>query len=83
MLSNGNLVETGELADGRHFTVWHDPFPKPCYLFALVAGDLVRTEDTFTTMTGRTVDLHIYVRAGDEKQCGHAMQSLKKSHAMG
>jgi aminopeptidase N len=79
MLSNGNLVETGELADGRHFTVWHDPFPKPCYLFALVAGDLVRTEDTFTTMTGRTVDLHIYVRAGDEKQCDHAMQSLKKA----
>ncbi|QVL46390.1 MAG: aminopeptidase N [Methylophilaceae bacterium] len=79
MLSNGNLVETGELADGRHFTVWHDPFPKPCYLFALVAGDLVRTEDTFTTMTGRTVDLHIYVRAGDEQQCGHAMQSLKKA----
>ncbi len=79
MLSNGNLAEAGELADGRHFTVWHDPFPKPCYLFALVAGDLVRTEDTFTTMTGRTVDLHIYVRAGDEKQCGHAMQSLKKA----
>jgi aminopeptidase N len=79
MLSNGNLVETGELADGRHFTVWHDPFPKPCYLFALVAGDLVRTEDTFTTMTGRTVYLHIYVRAGDEKQCDHAMQSLKKA----
>jgi len=79
MLSNGNLAETGTLADGRHFTVWHDPFPKPCYLFALVAGDLVRTEDTFTTMTGRTVDLHIYVRTGDEQQCGHAMQSLKKS----
>lgn len=79
MLSNGNLAEAGALADGRHFTVWHDPFPKPCYLFALVAGDLVRTEDTFTTMTGRTVDLHIYVRAGDEKQCGHAMQSLKKA----
>lgn len=79
MLSNGNLAETGELANGRHFTVWHDPFPKPCYLFALVAGDLVRTEDTFTTMTGRKVDLHIYVRAGDEKQCGHAMQSLKKA----
>ena len=79
MLSNGNLAETGELADGRHFTVWHDPFPKPCYLFALVAGDLVRTEDTFTTMTGRIVDLHIYVRAGDEEQCGHAMQSLKKA----
>jgi len=79
MLSNGNLAETGELADGRHFIVWNDPFPKPCYLFALVAGDLVRTEDRFTTMTGREVDLHIYVRAGDESQCSHAMESLKKS----
>ncbi len=79
MLSNGNLAETGGLADGRHFTVWNDPFPKPCYLFALVAGDLVRTEDRFTTMTGRNVDLHIYVRSGDESQCGHAMESLKKS----
>jgi aminopeptidase N len=79
MLSNGNLAETGGLADGRHFIVWNDPFPKPCYLFALVAGDLVRTEDRFTTMTGRNVDLHIYVRSGDESQCGHAMESLKKS----
>lgn len=79
MLSNGNLVGSGDLEDGRHFTAWHDPFPKPCYLFALVAGDLVRTEDTFTTLSGRHVDLHIYVRAGDEAQCAHAMTSLKKS----
>lgn len=79
MLSNGNLQEEGTLADGRHYRVWHDPFPKPCYLFALVAGDLVRVADTFTTMTGRKVDLHIYVRAGDESQCSHAMESLKKS----
>lgn len=79
MLSNGNVVEKGVLDNGRHFIVWSDPFPKPCYLFALVAGDLVRIEDTFTTMTGREVDLHIYVRAGDESQCGHAMESLKKS----
>jgi len=79
LLSNGNLVETGELENNRHFRVWHDPFPKPCYLFALVAGDLVRTEDTFTTMAGRQVDLHIYVREGDETQCGHAMASLKKA----
>ncbi|QDC44904.1 aminopeptidase N [Methylophilus medardicus] len=79
MLSNGNLQEEGMLADGRHFRVWHDPFPKPCYLFALVAGDLERVADTFTTMTGRKVDLHIYVRAGDEGQCSHAMASLKKS----
>lgn len=79
LLSNGNLVESGELENGRHFTAWHDPFPKPCYLFALVAGDLVRIADTFKTMSGRKVDLHIYVRAGDEKQCDHAMQSLKKA----
>ena len=79
LLSNGNLVGTGDLEAGRHFTAWHDPFPKPCYLFALVAGDLVRIEDTFRTMSGRNVDLHIYVRTGDEGQCDHAMQSLKKS----
>ena len=79
LLSNGNLQEEGGLPDGRHFRVWHDPFPKPCYLFALVAGDLQRVADTFTTMSGRKVDLHIYVRAGDEKQCDHAMESLKKS----
>ena len=79
LLSNGNLVEAGELANGRHFTAWSDPFPKPCYLFALVAGKLERVADTFTTMSGRQVDLHIYVRAGDEGQCDHAMQSLKKS----
>jgi aminopeptidase N len=79
LLSNGNLVETGDLETGRHFTAWDDPFPKPCYLFALVAGDLVHIEDTFKTMSGRNVNLHIYVRAGDEGQCDHAMQSLKKS----
>lgn len=79
LLSNGNLTDAGELANGRHFTVWNDPFPKPCYLFALVAGNLIRIEDSFKTMSGRHVDLHIYVRSGDEKQCDHAMQSLKKS----
>ena len=79
MLSNGNLIEAGELPAGRHFTVWNDPFPKPCYLFALVAGDLVCIEDVFRTMSGRDVALRIYVRAGDEAQCNHAMQSLKKS----
>ncbi len=55
------------------------PVSKPCYLFALVAGDLERVSDQYTTMSGRIVDLHIYVRKGDENQCGHAMQSLKKS----
>lgn len=79
LLSNGNLVEAGHLENGRHFTAWHDPFAKPCYLFALVAGDLVSIQDSFTTMSGRSVALNIYVRAGDEKQCGHAMQSLKKA----
>lgn len=79
LLSNGNLMAEGDLPDGRHFTEWFDPFPKPCYLFALVAGDLVHIADTFTTMTGRQVDLRIYVRPGDEAQCGHAMDSLKKS----
>ncbi|HEY0842316.1 aminopeptidase N [Methylotenera sp.] len=79
LLSNGNLVDAGELANGRHFTAWNDPFPKPCYLFALVAGNLVRIEDSFQTMSGRKVALHIYVRAGDEHQCDHAMQSLKKA----
>ncbi|SNR74375.1 aminopeptidase N [Methylobacillus rhizosphaerae] len=79
LLSNGNLQESGDLAQGRHFTAWHDPFPKPCYLFALVAGDLVRIADTFRTQSGRDVDLHIYVRKGDEGQCAHAMASLKKA----
>ncbi len=79
LLSNGNLMEAGELDHGRHYTVWNDPFPKPCYLFALVAGDLVCIEDTFTTMSDRQVDLHIYVRSGDEHQCDHAMASLKKA----
>lgn len=79
LLSNGNLVEEGGLPGARHFTVWHDPFPKPCYLFALVAGDLVYIQDHFTTMTSRKVDLRIYVRAGDEGQCAYAMESLIKS----
>lgn len=81
LLSNGNLIEEGNLADGRHFTTWEDPFPKPCYLFALVAGDLVHIRDSYTTSSGRIVDLRIYVRAGDESQCDYAMESLKKSMA--
>ncbi|NQZ14009.1 MAG: aminopeptidase N [Alphaproteobacteria bacterium] len=79
LLSNGNLVDSGDASGDRHFTVWEDPTPKPCYLFALVAGDLVRVEDKYTTMSGLEVDLHIYVRDGDEGQCDHAMESLKKS----
>lgn len=79
LLSNGNLIEEGELDGGRHFAVWNDPFPKPCYLFALVAGNLEYIQDEFTTMTGRKVDLRIYARTPDLPQCDHAMQSLIKS----
>jgi aminopeptidase N len=79
LLSNGNKIDEGDCKGGRHYTVWEDPTPKPCYLFALVAGDLVCVEDKFTTMSGLEVDLHIYVKEGDEGQCDHAMQSLIKS----
>ncbi len=79
LLSNGNLIEEGDVSGDRHYTIWDDPTPKPCYLFALVAGDLVHIKDKFTTMSGTDVDLYIYVRAGDETQCDHAMQSLIKS----
>jgi len=79
MLSNGNLVEQGHLDDGRDFATWHDPFPKPSYLFALVAGDLVRIEDSFTTMSGRAVALHIFVEERNKEKCDHAMASLKKA----
>jgi aminopeptidase N len=79
LLSNGNLAGTGELEGGRHWARWIDPFPKPSYLFALVAGDLVPLEDTFTTRSGRTVPLKIYVRAEDRDKCPHAMDSLKRA----
>ncbi len=79
LLANGNLIEQGQLADGRHFATWHDPFPKPSYLFALVAGKLVCIEDTFVTMSGREVVLHIYVEERNRDKCGHAMESLKKA----
>jgi aminopeptidase N len=79
LLSNGNRVESGDLPGGRHFAVWHDPFPKPCYLFALVAGNLACAEGTFTTRSGRDVALRIYVEPGKEDRCGHALESLKKS----
>jgi aminopeptidase N len=81
LLSNGNPAERGDLPDGRHWTKWIDPHPKPSYLFALVAGDLVAVEDRFTTRSGREVPLAIWVRRGDEDKCGHAMASLKKSMA--
>ncbi len=79
LLSNGNPELRGDLDDGRHFATWVDPHPKPSYLFALVAGDLVALEDSFTTMSGRKVALAIWVRRGDEGKCAHAMASLKAS----
>lgn len=79
LLSNGNPVDTGELADGWHFAVWHDPFPKPSYLFALVAGDLGSIKDRFVTASGRSVELGIYVEHGKENQAGYAMDSLRRS----
>ena len=79
LLSNGNLIEQGETADGRHWVVWQDPFKKPSYLFALVAGTLACVSEQFTTRSGRVIDLRIYVEPGNEDKCGHAMTSLKKA----
>lgn len=79
LLSNGNLIGTANLENGKHVAVWEDPIPKPCYLFALVAGDLGSIHDTFTTMSGKTVELAIYCDKGNESKCHHAMRSLKKS----
>ncbi len=79
LLSNGNLIDHGDLAGGKHFAVWNDPFPKPCYLFALVAGDLGSIHDTFTTMSGRKVDLRIFVEHGNEPKAVYAMDSLKRA----
>ncbi|HGY90886.1 MAG TPA: aminopeptidase N [Planctomycetes bacterium] len=79
LLSNGNPVRTGELTGGRHEAVWEDPHPKPCYLFALVAGDLGFIEDEFTTCSGRKVTLRIYCSPGHEDRLGHAMASLQRA----
>ena len=79
LLSNGNLVASGDLEDGRHFAEWHDPFPKPSYLFAMVAGNLACVSGTFTTRSGRKVDLKIFVEPGNEDRCGYAMDSLKRA----
>jgi len=79
LLANGNLVESGGLPDGRHFAVWHDPHPKPSYLFAMVGGDLACVEDKFRTMSGRDVTLRIYVEHGKQDRCAYAMDSLKRS----
>ena len=79
LLSNGNPIASGEEDDGRHWATWEDPFKKPAYLFALVAGDLWCVEDSFTTMSGRDVALRIYVEPENIDKCQHAMDSLKKS----
>ena len=79
LLSNGNLMASGDLPDGRRFAVWNDPFPKPCYLFALVAGELDVLEDKLVTMSGRTVDLRIYVDPGMAPRATYAMDALKRS----
>jgi len=79
LLSNGNLLETGDDEDGRHWAKWQDPYKKPCYLFALVAGDLAYIEDHYKTMSGRQVQLRIYVQHHNIDKCDFAMVSLKKS----
>lgn len=79
LLSNGNKIRSGDLPDGRHFAVWHDPFAKPTYLFALVAGDLALTSDTFITQSGRSVALEFYTRAEDANKVAFAIESLKNS----
>lgn len=86
LLSNGNKIDSGPVEGsdtlngaGRHFAVWHDPFPKPSYLFALVAGDLAMVEDSFKTQSGRDVGLQVFVEHGNEDKCDYAMDALKRS----
>jgi len=80
LLANGNLVRSGDVpGTTRHFAVWHDPFPKPSYLFALVGGNLACVEDRFRTMSGREVTLRIYVEQGKERRCFYAMDALKRA----
>ena len=81
LLSNGNLVASGSMDDNRHWVRWEDPHKKPCYLFALVAGDLAVRKDSFTTVSGRKVDLRIYSEKENISQCDHAMTALKQAMA--
>jgi len=81
LLSNGNCIEAGVLEQGRHYAVWDDPFPKPSYLFALVAGELEEVSDQFVTASGRRVTLRIHVEPGDRPYTAHAMASLKRAMA--
>ena len=79
LLSNGNPIDSGDLDEGRHFVTWNDPFPKPCYLFALVAGDLFCQQDTFTTCSGRKIDLKIFVDHKNSDKCAYALDCIKRS----
>ncbi len=79
LLCNGNLEASGEVDSNTHFAIWHDPFPKPTYLFAIVAGKLACLEDKFETLSGRVVSLKFWARDRDVEKCGHAMTSLKNS----
>ncbi|PHR94299.1 MAG: aminopeptidase N [Robiginitomaculum sp.] len=79
LLANGNCVEEGDLSEGRHYAKWEDPFPKPCYLFALVAGKFDTVSDHFITMSGRDIPLDIYVDPGDAPRALYAMDALKRS----
>ena len=79
LLSNGNKIDGGEFSDGRHWVQWEDPFAKPSYLFALVAGDLAVTEDYFTTMSGRNVKIEFYTTEVDKPKVGFAVESLKNA----
>ncbi len=79
LLSNGNKIAQGEASDNQHWVTWEDPFNKPCYLFALVAGQLECVEGSFTTQSGRDISLQIFVEAQDLDKCGHALQSLKNA----
>lgn len=79
LLSNGNKIAAKDLGNGRHMAQWKDPFKKPCYLYALVAGHLGKIEDSFTTKSGKNVVLQIFVNKGNEDRCAHAMDSLKRS----
>jgi aminopeptidase N len=81
LLSNGNLIDQGPLPDGRHYAVWHDPFPKPSYLFALVAGKLSRASTEFTTLSGRKVDIHLYVEEVNLPKTPFALDAIKRAMA--
>ncbi|MBB4015469.1 aminopeptidase N [Chelatococcus caeni] len=81
LLGNGNPVAAGDAGGGRHFAIWHDPFPKPCYLFAIVGGRLDKVADRFTTMSGRAVEVAVYVEPGKAEDATYALDALKRSMA--